>query len=183
MACDIVSIQQSSGTCVVDGGIVASYGTDCGNIQSWTVDADGQITAFVMTGVGQWSKFIFDDDDSGFYNQDPDRQGKKYNSTQQAFLKFEGIDNAKVNAARQAAECCCTVWIHELSTGTLLVQGIDVDINDLTANRFSKTNARVSPGVYSDTGDNAERVEYTIDSVGRTVSAVTTLTTAAIEAL
>lgn len=183
MACGITSIQQSTGTCVVDGGITASYGTNCDNITSWTVDANGQITAFVMATTNQWAKFVFDDDDTAFYNQEPDRQGKKFNSTQQAFMKFEGINNTKVQAARQAAECCCTVWIHELATGTLLVQGIDVDIDDLTKNQFSKTNARVSPGVFSDTGDNAERVEYTIDSVGRTLSAVCTLTTAAIEAL
>lgn len=182
MACAITAIDQSSGSCAPIGGVVHSYVTECDNITSATVDATGQITAFVMSGSSQWIKFIYDDDDTAFYNEEPDRQGKRIFYNQSASMKFEEVTNAKIHSARELAQCCCTVWIHRMTSGVARVQGLDVD-PDNTDYSLSKDNAKVSPGVFSDTGANADRVEWTVGSVGRVPSGTTTLTDAAIEAL
>lgn len=182
MACGIVDVNQSAGDCGSDGGVSESRGVACEHIADVQFDAEGQITGFTMATAGQWGKLVYDDDDTAFYNQEPNRQGKKITFNQQSFMKFEQITNDKIQAACQATDCCCTVWVHKLNSGIVLTQGIDYDLDEGVW-QFSKTNARVDAGVFSDTGDNADRVEYTINSVGRKPSPATILTLDAIDAL
>lgn len=164
MACGITSINQSTlDECGSTGGIYASYGLACSDWTDATI-ASGEITAITIGA--EFTEIIYDSDDTAFYNQEPDRQGKRITFNGTAFLKFDKVTLAKVEAARAAAECCCTIWIHRFNSGIDLVQGLDVDSTG-TGAQLSKNNALVSPGIFSDTGDNADRVEYTIESVGR----------------
>lgn len=164
MACGITSINQSTlDECGSLGGIYASYGLACSDFTSATV-ASGEITA--LTIGAEFTEMIYDSDDTAFYNQEPDRQGKRITFNGTAFLKFDKVTLAKIQAARAAAECCCTIWIHRLNSGIDLVQGLDIDTAG-TGVLLSKNNALVSPGIFSDTGDNSDRVEYTIEHVGR----------------
>lgn len=177
----IVGIDQTTGLCESDGGIEISYGALCEEVLDITVDANNQITSFTLTATAAFEKFVFDDDDTAFYNQPPERQSKKITFPQQAFMKFEGITNDKIQAANKIKSCCCTVWVHYLNSGIALVQGIDIAEDGSW--KLTKRKAVVSPGIFSDTGANADRVEYTIDSTGRCLSRPTTLSQTALEAL
>lgn len=183
MACGITEINQSAGSCGSDGGIYLSYGTSSENIVDVTYDTDGIITGLTMANTSLWGKLTFDtDEDTAFYNQTGERTGKKHVENQQAFMSFSQITAAKIKAANEASECCSVVFIHFLNSGVALVQGIDIDL-DADEWRTTKQPAKVTVNALSDTGDNADRIEYTIDSVGRKLSASTTLTQTAIEAL
>jgi hypothetical protein len=167
MACGITSIDQTSlSDCGSLGGIFESYGLDCADFTSATVSG-GEITGLTVTE--EFTKLVYDDDDTAFYNQEADRTGNRISFNQTAFFKFEKLTKEKIAAANSAAECCCTIWIHRLNSGIDLLQGLDED-DAGTGVLYAKTKAKVTPSVLSDTGDNADRLEYSIESVGRKLS-------------
>lgn len=181
MACDPVGINQDNESCdVSDGGIYQSYVTDFANITSATFDASGQITAIVMSGSGQWVKYVYDDDDTAFFNSEGERTGKKHVYNQSAFMKFEGITVAKIADVNAVVACCAGVWIHFLNSGIAIFQGLEDD--GTGAIKRTKQTAKATGNVVSDTGENTDRVELTINSQCKTVHP-TSLTAAAIEAL
>jgi hypothetical protein len=180
MACTPVGINQDNESCAAsDGGILQSYATDFANISAVTWGSDDEITAITMSGSGQWEKFVYDDDDTAFFNSEGERTGKKLVFNQSAFMKFEGISIAKLTSVNANADCCNMVWIHRLNSGIALIQGIEKVGSDF---KRTKQSAKATPSVLSDTGDNTDRVEMTIESVCKTVHAVD-LTDSAIEAL
>jgi len=181
MACVPVGINQDNESCTTsDGGIRNSYVTDFANITSATFDANGQVTAIVMTAPGLWEKFVYDDDDTAFFNSEGERTGKKHIFNQSAFMKFEGITAAKIAAINALRECCNTVWIHRLNSGIAIIQGFE---NDGAGNVVRvKQSAKATTSVLSDTGENADRVEITVNSVCKIVHP-TDLTDVEIEAL
>ena len=180
---ELLEINQNVGDCGSDGGLEVSEGTRCENIVDVTVDADGQITAFTMSGTGQWTTHAYDtENNTASYNEAGNRQGKKITFDQTASMTFEGVTVEKTKAANYAKSMCCTVWIHYFNSGVAKVQGIDVD-PQTGEWKFSKERALVTPSSNSDTSDNADRVEYSITSVGRCLSPHTSLTQAQVEAL
>jgi len=181
MACDPVGINQDNESCgTSDGGIYQSYVTDFGNITSATFAATGEITAIVMGGVGLWVKYVYDDDDTAFFNSEGERTGKKHVYNQSAFMKFEGLTVAKIDAVNSLIECCAGVWIHFLNGGINIIQGLEDDGTG-TIKRTKQT-AKTTGSILSDTGENTDRAEITVNSQCKTVHP-TTLTAAAIEAL
>jgi hypothetical protein len=181
MACTPVGINQDNESCSTsDGGIRNSYCTDFANITSATFDANGQITAIVMTAPGLWEKFVYDDDDTAFFNSEGERTGKKHIFNQSAFMKFEGLTAAKIAAINALRECCNMVWIHRTNGGIALVQGLE---DDGAGNIVRvKQSAKVTSNVMTDTGANADRVEITVNSVCKKIHP-TDLTDVEIEAL
>ena len=181
MACTPIGINQDNESCATsDGGILNSYATDYANITDVTFDTDGEISAITMSGVGLWEKFVYDDDDTSFFNSEGERTGKKHIFNQSAFMKFEGINIAKVKAINALTDCCNLVWIHRLNSGVAIIQGIE---NDGAGNpKKVKQSAKATTNIMSDTGANADRVEITVNSVCKKVHVVD-LTDTAIEAL
>lgn len=181
MACTPIAINQDNESCASsDGGIRQSYVTDFANITSVTFGVDGEITAIVMDAPGAWIKFVYDDDDTAFYNSTGERTGKKHVFNQEAFMKFEGLSIAKIKAVNALRECCNTVWIHRLNSGIAIIQGIENDGSG--AMTRVKQSAKATTSVLSDTGANADRAEISIGSVCKIVHVVD-LTNTEIEAL
>jgi hypothetical protein len=181
MACVPVGINQDTESCATsDGGIRNSYITDFANITDVTFAVSGEITAITMSGPGLWEKYVYDDDDSAFFNSEGERTGKKLVYNQAAFMKFEGITVAKLTAIDSIRECCNAVLIHRLNSGIAIIQGLE---NDGAGNFVRlKTSPKGTPNIMSDTGANTDRVEITFNSVCKKIHAVG-LTDAAIEAL
>lgn len=180
MACTPVGINQDLESCASsDGGIRQSYVTDFANITAVTFTA-GLVTAITMSAPGLWEKFVYDDDDTAFFNSEGERTGKKHVFNQSAFMKFEGITAAKVAAVNALRECCNLVWIHYTNSGVAIVQGFE---DDGTGDMIRvKQSAKVTSSVLTDTGENADRIELTVNSIAKKVH-LTDLTTAEIEAL
>lgn len=180
MACTPIGINQDNESCATsDGGILTSYVTDFANISAVTFGTDDEITAITMDSVGLWEKFVYDDDDTAFFNSTGERTGKKHVFNQEAFMKFEGLSIAKVKAANALRDCCNTVWVHFTNGGLAIVQGIE---KDGTGFKRVKQSAKATTSILTDTGENADRIEITINSQCKTVHVVD-LTMAAIEAL
>ncbi|MDV7395101.1 hypothetical protein RZS08_27190, partial [Arthrospira platensis SPKY1] len=117
--------------------------------------------------------------DTAFYNSEGERTGKKHIFNQSAFMKFEGLSIAKIKAINALTDCCNMVWIHFLNSGIALVQGIE---KDGTGFKRVKQSAKATTNILSDTGENTDRAEITVNSVCKQVHVVD-LTAAAIEAL
>lgn len=181
MACVPIGINQDTESCATsDGGIRNSYVTDFANITDVTFGVDGEITAITMDAPGAWEKFVYDDDDTSFYNSTGERTGKKHVFNQEAFMKFEGLTIAKVKAVNALKDCCNTVWIHRTNSGVAIIQGIEDD----GAGNFVrvKQTAKATTSILTDTGANADRTEITVSSVAKKIHIVD-LTDVEIEAL
>lgn len=175
MACDLTDI--SNIDCPeVGGGILESRVTPCSNIEDVTFDANGQVTNFTL-GSDPWSKFVFDKDDTAYYNQEGDRVTPRMHVyTQTSFMKFAGIDNTKVQGAKKLRKCCCVVAVHKLGNGKTIVQGVEqVPGGGTTDWQFSKTETTAKVNIMSDTGANEDRVEITLAGKSYEESAITTL--------
>lgn len=165
------------------GGIKESYITDCANIQSVTFDANNQITAFTMASTGLWTHFVYDNDDTAKYDQVGSRPSiKKHIYDSEAFMKFEGLSNAKAQAADALTSCCCLVGIHFLNNGTAIVQGImkSTDTGNFTT---VKKKGTLTASLLTDTGANSDRAEFKLISQSTKYSHFTTLTSTQIAAL
>lgn len=183
MACELISLNSSN--CVSsDGGIRASYVTDCDNITGVTFDANGQITAFTMADTDQWTQYEMDTEtDTAFYNETGERTGNKHILKQEAFMQFGGLDNEKRKASKALTGCCCLVAVHFMNNGTARVQGIEQVGTSTTLFQTSKKRNRVTANLLSDTGANEDRLELRFLSESRIPSHFTTLTEAALLAL
>lgn len=174
----------ASTSCDNFGGCTHAYATDYANVSGVSTNASGVITAFGMTGSGQWAKLEFDDNDNvAFFNEEGELVNNtrvQYNGT--GLMKFDNNSAAKSLAAEKAAACCGVVIIWVQRDGTRRVQGVDVH-----PTTFAKTDpilkARIVPNNLSDTGENANRIEYNVQHTGKYLSKTTTLDDAAIEAL
>ena len=126
MPCNLVSVNQ--GACPeVDGGIFEAFAVAYSDITGVTVGTGNQITAITLEVGAEWAHYVFDRDNTGSYNQNSDRQGKRHNFTQVGFMKFAGLTAAKLEAANDLPDCCETVWIYFINNQFLgLVQGLQI---------------------------------------------------------
>lgn len=170
-------------TCVAaDGGIYESLLVDCNEITDVVFDVNNQVSNFVMATVGAWEQYIYDDDDSAFYNQTGARTNRKVTVTGQASIKYSGLTNTLVTFSNNILECCCIVAVHFLNSGIALVQGIQYDpVADTW--RFTKQKAKVTPTLNTNTGADEDNAVFLIDHVGSKFSPATTLSSADIQAL
>ena len=165
-----------------DGGIFESFIVDCDEITDVIFDANGQITNFVMANVGAWVRYVYDDDDSAFYNQDGARTNRKLTVTGQASFKYSGLNTAVVEFANNVKKCCCVVAVHFTNSGVAIVQGIEYDADTATW-KFPKTKPKMTPSINTNTGADEDSMTVLIDHVGGCYSPLTTLDSAAILAL
>lgn len=183
MACNLIDLSGQGECRTADGGIFKSFLADCDDIVDVIFDANGKITNFVMSAVGQWFEYEFDvNDDTAFYNQNGVRTNNKHTTTQTAFFKFGGISEELIQFANGIKDCCCLVAIHCHNNGIKTVQGIDYDM-DTGIWQKSKKFVKATVNILTDTGANEDRVEINLISEGRCFSQCTSLTATDIEAL
>lgn len=180
--CNIIGLDNSN--CAdSDGGIYQSYVVDATKVTDVTLDVNGQVTNFTMSAIGQWKKFVYDDDDTANYNQVGTRAGNKHTFLQTAFMKFAGMDNTKRKAIEGLTPCCQgVVAVHFLNNGEKVVQGIE-NISALDDWKFSKKRAKATANFNTDTGAGEDRAELSLISEAKTSSPFTTLTADDIEDL
>jgi hypothetical protein len=178
--CTLISLS-SAQTCVAaDGGIYESFIVDCDEITDVVFDGDDIITNFVMANIGAWVRYIYDDDDSAFYNQSSARTNRKVTITGQASFKYSGISNDIVKFSNSVKDCCCVVAVHFLNSGAALVQGIE---KTATGFKFPKTKPKITPSIQTNTGADEDNAIILIDHVGSSFSHTTDLTAVDILAL
>lgn len=180
--CEITGLDQAACS-VSDGGIVRSFGTAAGNITDITFDANNQITAMTMSTTGLWAEYVFDTDtDLPYYNQTGERVGNKHTYNQEAYIPFSGLNNTKRNELEELVGCCELVFVHFLSSGLALVQGIEYNpTTDVW--RTTKKRAKVTGNFDSQTGADDDLMGIRILSQSRRLSNFTTLTETALRAL
>lgn len=98
-------------------------------------------------------------------------------------MKFKGISQAYIDAANKAKDCCNTVWIHVLSNGTRLIQGLEYMTATGAPEASQNRETRIVPSVLTDTSANEARVEYVVAGSANSFGNTTTLTDSAILAL
>lgn len=175
----VVGVDQDNLACdPIDGGIVVSYAWEYSDVSAAVFGANGEITGITVAVAA--GKFTYDDDDSAFYNQVGERDGRKHTFTQEAFMKFSGFEAVKVGSLNALADLCNMVWIHFLSTGESWIQGLEDD--GTGTRRRSKQAARATVSHNTNTGDGVAASEVTVTSVANSAH-MTTLTTTAVEAL
>ncbi len=179
----ITSINQNTGTCDVDGGIVYSHGTLCSNVTDMTIDADGQVTGFVTVAVGSIGKLQYDtDQDVAYFNETGARTGKKHVLDQESVMPFDGLTKEKIKAGDNAAAACCNLFIHTHSTGLKRMQGVEVD-KEAGTWKLSKKPALVTVNNNSNTGDASDNMQWTVTSQSKYAAPIVDMTDAEIEAL
>lgn len=183
MACDVVAIN-SGGSCIdAEGGITHSYVVSLEYITAVTATGN-VISAITMGTPNKWMRLDYDKDGTAFFNQTGQRNGRRLSYLQQAFLKFAGYDETYGVAANTFGKCCQLVFIHVLTNGKRVVQGIELDTTatgNFTATKIADTKA--TPNLMTDTSENEARLEFNIEGTAKSTSPFTTLTDAAIEAL
>jgi hypothetical protein len=177
----IIGVDQDLLQCSnIDGGIVVSYALDFVDLLTVTFGANDEVTAITIDPAVNFAKFTYDDDDSAFYNQTGEREGKKHTFTQEAFLKFTApFEAVKTKSLNDLKDICNLVWVHYLTTGDAWFQGFEKFGSTF---RKSKQSAKATVSHISGTGAETSRTEVSINSVARETH-LTTLTTADIEAL
>lgn len=182
MACTLVDLSAAPECPESDGGIYVTYLADSTSVTDFVFDVDGTVTNVIMTGLGLWFKYEYDDDDTALYNQTGERTNNKHTAAQAAFFKFAGVTKEHIQFANGIKSCCALYAIHFFNSGIAVVQGIDYNATT-TLWRKSKQRLKATVNILSDTGENEDRVEINLNSTGRCFSPPTDLTQAAIEAL
>lgn len=183
MPCDLVPIN-SGGSCVdAQGGIQYSYVVSKEYITAVTATLN-VITNFTMSTPGKWERLDYDTDGTAFFNQTGARTGRRLVYNQASFLKFAGLDEDYAAAAKLFGECCNLVFIHVLTNGNRVIQGIEQDA--AATGLFTGTkvgDTRATPNLISDTSENEARLEFNVEGIAKSPAPFTDLLDAAIEAL
>jgi hypothetical protein len=181
LVCVLTGLSQGQAQCTKTiGGVRATYAVDWLDVQSATVTA-GILTAITLKASKFLVKIEGDDDNTSFYNQTGAREGNAYRNTQDAFLKFTGLSNAKVVAANHSKGVLKGLYFHVLNDGTIQTQGGELTA-DGAAMEPSFQGAKLNPSVKSNTGEGESALEYSIQSVAADL-VPTSMTVSALEAL
>lgn len=154
------------------GGIVKTAVVDAAYIDftGVTVDANGRITAFVMTTPGKVAELLYDTDDTAHFDSVGERNNNIHRNNQEAFMKFGCITADKIKAADLMRKNCKLVAVHLHASGLTSVQGIDVIEDGLGYKAvLSKTTAKATVTAMSGTGAEEDRIEVMINAVSRNV--------------
>lgn len=172
LVCKLIDQIQSSDQCAkYIGGIRVTYGIDWTEVDDNTV-ADGILTDLtIKTGSLKMTKIVYDDDNTASYNQDGAREGLVYRATQVAFMKFSGITSAKLVAANKTKGVLKGLYFHVMNSGVILVQGAELNAGGTKAVP-SYVGAKVNPSPKTNTGEGANAIEYSIESVAADLLAV-----------
>lgn len=185
MACALTALNSTTGCPDNTGGLQYSYYTLLENIASVTA-TDNLITAITMSGATDWEKLEYDKNDTSYFNQ----PGARLNDIgaltypQEALLQFGGFTAAYGLAADATGDCCRLVFIHVLTNGQRVVQGIELDAaatGGFTGSKIRDT--KVTPTQNSNTAAEEAFLQYLVRGTTKHLAPFTDLTDAEIEAL
>ena len=185
MACALSALNSTTGCPDNTGGIAYSYYTLLANIATVTA-TNNVISAMTMNGATDWEKLEYDKNDTSYFNQ----PGQRFNDIgaltypQEALLQFGGFNNTYGLAADSTGDCCQLVFIHVLTNGSRVVQGLELDAT--ATGGFTGTKIRdtkVTPTQNSNTAAEEAFLQYLIRGTAKKLAPFTTLTDTAIEAL
>ena len=183
MPTDTIALDSGNNCDIVDGGLTHSYYVDREYIDSVTATGN-VISAITMGAASKWERLDYDRDNTAYYNQTGSRNGKRIAYDQECFLKFAGLDEVFADASDTVKGICDLVFIHVMTNGKRIVQGIELDAAATGGFDVTKLQStRLTPSLLSDTSDNESRTEWTIAGQAKVSSPYTTLTDTAIEAL
>ena len=185
MACTLTALNSTTGCPDNTGGLQYSYVCNLADISSITNTAN-LITAFTMASTGLWKKLQYDKNDTSYFNQ----PGQRLNDIgalsypQEALLQFGGFNAAAAVIADGASDCCQLVFIHVLTNGQFVVQGLEVDAaatGGFTGTKLRDT--KVTPTQSTNTAAEEAYLQYLVRGTAKHMAPFTDLTAAEIEAL
>ena len=185
MACTLTALNSTTGCPDNTGGLQYSYYTLLANIATVTVTGN-VITAMTMNGAVDWEKLSYDKNDTSYFNQ----VGARFNDIgavsypQEALLQFGGISNTFGVAADNTGDCCQLVFIHILTNGQFIVQGLEIDAaatGGFTGTKLRDTKVTLTQN--SNTAAEEAYLQYLIRGTSKHLAPFTDLTDAEIVAL
>lgn len=182
MACGLVGISSVVDCTPNEGGIIKSFAAKLADITNVTLTA-GVLSNFTMASTGLWEEYVYDKDATANFNQVGALNGNRFTVEGTAFMKFKGISQAYVDAANKAKDCCDVVFVHVLSNGTRLVQGLEYLTATGAPQGSINRSTRIVPTINTDTSANEARMEYTVAGNSNTFTMTTSLSDSAILAL
>lgn len=185
MACTLTALNSTTGCPDNTGGLQYSYYTLLSNIATVTVTGN-VITAMTMNGATDWEKLEYDKNDTSYFNQ----PGARFNDIgalsypQEALLQFGGFNATFGAAADATGDCCQLVFIHVLTNGSRVVQGLELDATATGGFTGSKIrDTKVTPTMNSNTAAEEGYLQYLVRGTTKHLAPFTTLSDTAIEAL
>lgn len=185
MACALAALNSTTGCPDNEGGLQHSYACKLADISAVTVTS-GVITALTMASSGLFKKLVYDKNETSRFDQVGERTNEvgalRYNA--EAFLSFGGMTESYKAWADDAADCCQLVFIHVLTNGKRVIQGIEIDAS--ATGGFTGTKVRdtkIVPSQYSGTAADEARLEVLIRGRSKKQAPFTDLTDTEIEAL
>lgn len=183
MACDVTALNSVTDCPSADGGIEYSWYVSAEYVTAVTVSS-AKISNFTMSTTGKWQRLDYDKDGSSFFNETGNRTNRRLVYQQAGLLKFAGKNAASKAVTDIADSCCALIFIHILTAGERVVQGIEIDAaatGGFTTNKVEVT--RLTPNSLSDTSANEARLEWNLGGQTKKLAPYTTLTDSAIAAL
>lgn len=183
MACDVVALNSVTNCPSADGGVEYSWYVSAEYITAITTSS-GKISNFTMSTTGKWKRLDYDKDGTSRFDETSTRTNRRLVYQQVGFIKFSGKNAAQKAVNDIADECCALVFIHVLTAGERVVQGIEIDAaatGGFTTNKVEVT--RLTPNSMSGTSAEEARLEWNIGGQTKKLAPYTTLTDTAIAAL
>ena len=185
MACALVALNSNTGCPNNEGGLQYSYVAKLSDITAVTVSS-GVISNFTMSTTGLWKRLDYDKNETSRFDQPGERTNDigalKYNA--EAFLSFGGMTSTYKAWADDASDCCQLVFIHVLTSGLRVVQGIEIDSS--ASGGFTGTKVRdtkITPSQMSGTAAEEARLEVLVRGRSKQLAPFTSLSDTAIAAL
>jgi hypothetical protein len=185
MACALVALNSTTACPDNTGGLDYSYVCKLEDIEAITVTS-GIVSALTMATTGLFKKLQYDKNDTSRFDQVGERTNEtgamRYNS--EAFLQFGGMSSTYKTWADGAADCCALVFIHFLTSGVSVIQGIEID--SAATGGFTGTKIRdtkIVPSQMSGTAAEEARLEVLVRGRSKKLAPFTDLTATEIEAL
>lgn len=186
MACALLALNSTTGCPDNEGGVQYSYVAKLDTDLTAITVTSGQISAMTMASTGLWKKLQYDKDGTAYFNA----TGERINDTgslryaQEGNIKFGGFSQAYKAWADDAGDCCKLVFIHVLTNGALVLQGIEIDATATGGFTGTKSqDTKITPSMLAGTSDEDARLEILIRGRSKKLAPFTTLTPAAIELL
>ena len=147
MACDVTALNSVTDCPSADGGIEYSWYVSSEYVTAITVSS-AKISNFTMSTSGKWKRLDYDKDGTSFFNETGNRTNRRLVYQQAALLKFAGKNAAAKAVTDIADSCCALIFIHILTAGERVVQGIEIDAaaTGERCNRSQRDRARRNPG-------------------------------------
>ena len=186
MACAVATLNSTTGCANNTGGVAYSWACKLEDITAVTLTGTPSVISnFTMASTGLWKRLDYDKNDTSRFDQVGERLNEtgalRYNG--EAFLQFGGHNETYKAFADDLGDCCKLVFIHVLTNGKRVVQGIELTAATPFFTGALLRDTKVVPSQMSGTAAEEARLELLVQ--GRTVKLApyTTITDTALAAL